>query len=931
MVYTLGNTKTWQEADQICTDQFDTHLSTIQSTNDENSVIANSEHIVNQLFDVGILSNDTEDDDIEVWTGQQIIISYDECIDYYQRQYEITYADGSNYNFSLVNVRQIVIDTCNPTAAPTDSPTQAPTNAPTFSPTRAPTFSPTQAPSNAPTLAPTRAPTFSPTRAPTSPPTAHPGLPPPTAPGFDYLDRQPTKRGFAYIETTNNYRDPFSPSRAPTKTPERYFLGPIEPSPSPTKSPTNAPNYIADQCVTLVLSPKMDSNETNIIASTSKEYEYTWLTLDCDSTYLSYFSCNKFDRASYQNDGTDYFLLIEENNPKTWNEANEYCENIFGTSLSTLYDDDDQMQIVDLKDELFNDQPVNISSEFIWIGLRLDDTNFGDWKLSWSDQSVSNFSSLVSGCLTIDGTNDSLWNIELCNDKNTHNIWACNMYNPTPRPTQMPTDLIIITEQEPSGIEKLGDFIVSYPFEIIYMFILIGAFVVTIFAWIHSKSGVCCKGKCACLGFSDNAKYIAVFIFGLQIWDFMSDLSFAYNLPDKQKNPLFFWSILFIVIPWTINIIFLLAFRYKWANNREVAGWLREHTYKLVAMTMFCGGAQPSIELCNSRIFGIDLFSMGLSKYQMIQNSKFKVLLTTVLENIPQVFITVYYIVSVKGANDFAIASLISSTCSIILVIAATALMRGDNLTDQPLEIIMHYKLLSKTQKTQKRITRIGLHSYIGKQIANALGINEQMVWVDKHSIGLQTITLNVSITCNNKKGDDEMDEEEEEFISRQSTIARLNADDCKNIVDGLLNVIKLSEQELKINKMEVYPLDINGGRVYGISKVINFRKNGHKMTWDFPDKNEKSEYFQQIIDGLMNEDDDHDDDEKQTDQGIRIGRVIQEEDDDDEDDEDENDFENNKQTKQNNLGENVSIAIKTGDLKQEDEEMLTGIMNDSD
>eukprot|EP01083_Nonionella_stella_P185829 678739_1 len=848
LVFTDSNTKTWEEADDFCVHHFGTHLSTVQSMPDEQSVYDNANQIGNALQ---TLQNMSLSKDLEIWIGTKIIISYDECIDYWNRKFNIISADGSHYNYSLINLMDIVIDTCTPTAAPTFSPTRAPTNAPTYSPTRSPSSSPTAAPTDSPTQSPTLAPTQSPTRSPTD------STKSPTQAEIPTLQRM-----YSYVDDTYwvyEEEPPVSiivnppvdltlrPTSAPTRT--RLLQNPLEPSQNPTLAPTSSPVYASDQCFVLNASP-INANHSSI------EYDYTWRTADCDATFLSMFSCNRYDRASYHALDTNYFLLIDEDG-KTWKEANEYCQHVFGTSLATVYDTHDQNEIIGLKDNLIQSNDIEFEDQHvddIWIGMKLDDGKIS--KLSWSDQSTSNYSNLISGCLAMDNNNASLWNIELCDGNNVNHIWSCNNFVPTPRPTVSPTLFTEVTHEKPSMFERITAFIIGHPFEIIYCTILFISLIITLLAWIHAKSGTCCWGKCDCFGYSQSAKYVAALIFGLQLWDFLSDVSFAYNLPNKSSSSIFYLSVLFIIVPWTINIVFLLLFRYRWANNREVASWLREHTVKLVGMTMVCGGAQPSIELANSRIFGLEVFSMGLSRYQLIQSSKFKVLLTTMLENIPQILITTYYMISIHQFNDFAVASLISSSCSVILVIVATILMRADNLVDEPMEIVLHYRFATKNKKQRNKLSRIGLHESIARAIASAIERNQNMVFVDKHTVSLKTVTFNVSITSVRRKEEmmEEMEEGEEELISKTSVLYGLEREDCKRMVDGIMDVIELSRHEIRLSKMEMWPLDYNGARGY-VSKVAHFDRH-HKVNqtkWEFPDNPLLAQHYQLLNSEVQN------------------------------------------------------------------------------
>ena len=55
-IYSGSNEKSWKEADTFCVQQYGTHLSTIQSTTDEQSVIDNAKQMVCIISNLSFLS-----------------------------------------------------------------------------------------------------------------------------------------------------------------------------------------------------------------------------------------------------------------------------------------------------------------------------------------------------------------------------------------------------------------------------------------------------------------------------------------------------------------------------------------------------------------------------------------------------------------------------------------------------------------------------------------------------------------------------------------------------------------------------------------------------------------------------------------------------------------------------------------------------------
>eukprot|EP01083_Nonionella_stella_P068838 183086_1 len=1042
--------KSWYQADDYCFDEFGTHLSTIQMQTDLNSIQNLSNQIISILSETDWMAFDANNIELTIWNGRRISISYDECIDFWHRQFDISQADGSapdGFNDSLVNLHNIIIETCSPTAAPTNAPTLAPTNTPSQPPTNAPTMSPTRAPTNAPTNTPTAAPTPSPTAAPTKPPTETPTASPnnyfvPTSSpipigmcplGFDadiiiivdnscgltrdecesqmsgvaniiltvkshtdnpkfgliqftdttdpnviislsdpqwnsdlnqdiywelrakilsticiqrayrtnlvsaietavaefnhhsdptrskkliiisncgdktinnvpsddaicsqfggigatidvtvinavstnsdfdetsylkcivpfyrlfvidnvaddnqwwnvlyeilsarrrlglctdnvYYTREPTlyegkpPTPPTRNPPTTNVVDPFLPTLSPIIA---RFENPMEPSSNPSPSPTAAPVYRSDEC--LVLNVYGDVNNID-------ETVFNWTTYGCDTAISSTWSCNMIDRAKYQVHDDKYTVLMDDmdkSEGRSWISADRYCQDVFNTSLCRVLSPYDQSDIVQLKNRMKAAYDIEFNHqiyESLWIGMRFDDENFVRSRLEWSDASTSNYSNLISGCLSIDGFNETSWTIEECNKINHHYVWCCNNYltnRPTTSPTLTPTIFTKEKKDNRTMLETISYYTATYPFELLYILVLFVSFMVTIFAFCHTKSAYCCHEKCI-LTYTDDAKYICALLFGIQFWDFFSDVSFAYNLPNKSHNNIFFISVLFVVVPWSLNIIFLLLYRYQWSNNAEVSWWLRENTVKLVITTMICGSAQTVIELMNSKIFGLDLFEMGLSRMQLIGISKFRVWLCNVAQNIPQICCVLYWMMRV-GHNEFAVASLISSTCSVILVVVATILIRMDHLHDEQIEFVLHYKWHGHNvpKQAKDKLNRIGFHRRIAKCIATVLELDRDCgkVHVDKHVIGIKTITINVSIT--HAQSFEEKTEDEEGLVSKTSIIYRIDDEQCREIMIGIVRILNIDANDIRISRMDVIPLDYEGSKLYLYTKTV--------------------------------------------------------------------------------------------------------------
>ena len=134
-----------------------------------------------------------------------------------------------------------------------------------------------------------------------------------------------------------------------------------------------------------------------------------------------------------------------------------------------------------------------------------------------------------------------------------------------------------------------------------------------------------------CFWPSDDASIGALFIYALQVWDFFGDGKFSYELgkqwgTSNKINLLFQLSIIFLALPWLTNILFLFYQRSKWVRHAIVNSWIRDNAWVLMGFTMISGGANATIQLCNSNLFGLKLFQMNLPRHEYLKLYKYPML-----------------------------------------------------------------------------------------------------------------------------------------------------------------------------------------------------------------------------------------------------------------------------------------------------------------
>ena len=144
---------------------------------------------------------------------------------------------------------------------------------------------------------------------------------------------------------------------------------------------------------------------------------------------------------------------------------------------------------------------------------------------------------------------------------------------------------------------------------------------------------------------------------------------------------------------------------------------LNANTALFCILVVITGGCYPALALCSSNIFGIRIFSSGLTQYELGKLSKIKVFSTVVIENVPQLIFQALYSVAI---NEFSDAVGIAFFASILSVTASTLgyLIDRDAADVQA----VHYYLSMECQRGTNASS-----TTIAKEVPeNARGITDQ-------------------------------------------------------------------------------------------------------------------------------------------------------------------------------------------------------------
>ena len=130
-------------------------------------------------------------------------------------------------------------------------------------------------------------------------------------------------------------------------------------------------------------------------------------------------------------------------------------------------------------------------------------------------------------------------------------------------------------------------------------------------------------------GSSDNANMMAIIRFTGNVSDFWSDLLFSIVLYVQQYWTLFYFSAVFVAVPYILSLVLAVYATEKWKysnldRNQRLSHWLDKHVFVIYGGTILAG-FYSAVELAQSRLFYLDMFHLQLKKseYAMLKNFRF--------------------------------------------------------------------------------------------------------------------------------------------------------------------------------------------------------------------------------------------------------------------------------------------------------------------
>eukprot|EP01083_Nonionella_stella_P099736 280460_1 len=241
----------------------------------------------------------------------------------------------------------------------------------------------------------------------------------------------------------------------------------------------------------------------------------------------------------------------------------------------------------------------------------------------------------------------------------------------------------------------------------------------------------------------DSTVWIAPFLVSLAMYDFISDVNLAIQMFKNDQieykiNNEYLWlgglSLVFIVLPFIMNIFYAKNIRSQKviSESPSAQSWFTAYLGEFILICILCSGTYPVLILCNSEIFGLEFFDLGLLRSDMQELSKIRIRTTIFMENCPQLVIQVVYLIITKKFENATILAFIASSLS---VIAAFTVYRAQREQVKGTVIVKYFVRFAKdaqmddSQKKQIACKK-GYKEKLAKEMCKAFGIDLKSIEV---------------------------------------------------------------------------------------------------------------------------------------------------------------------------------------------------------
>ena len=132
----------------------------------------------------------------------------------------------------------------------------------------------------------------------------------------------------------------------------------------------------------------------------------------------------------------------------------------------------------------------------------------------------------------------------------------------------------------------------------------------------------------------------------------------------------------FLIIPYAVNLIIAARIKNYLHRNQIAKGWFNNHAPVFTMFVVLTGGCFPALAVVSSGIFGLVVFSSGLTKYELKQMIRIKLIASIILENVPQLLFQAVYSFRLGTVTDNTALAFTASVLSITSTVLSYCMAR---------------------------------------------------------------------------------------------------------------------------------------------------------------------------------------------------------------------------------------------------------------
>ena len=192
-----------------------------------------------------------------------------------------------------------------------------------------------------------------------------------------------------------------------------------------------------------------------------------------------------------------------------------------------------------------------------------------------------------------------------------------------------------------------------------------------------------------------------------------------------------FGSTFFVLVPYIANLVIASRIKELIKHNAAAKSWFQGYTPIFTALVVLSGGCHAALSVVSSNVFGLRIFSCGITRYEMKRLGKIRIIGTVIVENIPQLICQGLYTVALtKSGQEMTTAvqaAFIASSLSIVASTLSYLIERDTSDTEVVQYHISFHKMPSSAmineEEKRKLINNYGKRKALGRNIAETFGI----------------------------------------------------------------------------------------------------------------------------------------------------------------------------------------------------------------